>query len=149
MKSNFLLALVALWPLAASADPPPVNSPDWIITHDYSADIANATNPSGRNCCNVSDGRPLNSNSVRYDRNINLYQVRFNRLRWMNGTVSETPAEREQGDVWLNVTPGKLTFDFRPKGFTMAWVGWWLGDNVQGIPSIEQELYCFSMKDEG
>ncbi len=146
--SRAALATLAL-PLLATeptlAAPPPELSPDWVLTHQDAASIEAAHSMDGRHCCGYADGRPMPDTSVRWSVALQHYEVRYNRARWDAGTVSQTPAEPEPGDVWLEVRPGMLTTEYTPFSYTEAWVSRW--QDWDGRTMAEhQELLCVTLR---
>jgi hypothetical protein len=147
MERNLLATtlMLGLLPLRGIAAAPPEGSPDWIITQDDKQAIQDTYNKSSDHCCGYADGRPLNDNGIRFNTTTQHYEVRYNKARWDSGTVSQAPATTEKDDVWLEVIPGKLTFDYQPWRFTEAWVSRWQDINGTKIEE-HQEILCLSVR---
>lgn len=136
---------VTCFPLLSHAEPPPEGSPDWILTHNDAKQIESAISVNHQHCCSTSDGRPLNDYGIRFNVEKHHYEIRFNLKRWTEGTVSTTPSNAEEGDIWIEAYPGMITFDYQPEAFTMAWVGSWQSwDGTKATTGAT--LYCVTVK---
>ncbi len=107
--SRWLALLIVLSIGAAQAAPPPPESRDGRIMRGFEDWIRGQNNAAGRNCCNVSDGRPLDLSELRVTDG--HYQVLYAKRHWAEGT-----------DEWIDVPDGALLKQMSPAGYAIAWI---------------------------
>ena len=109
-----MLALAA--PVAALANPPPVGSEDDILMRPFAHWIENQRDPSGRWCCRISDGRPVDAR-ISPDGH---WQVHF-----LHPETLSDDAVRPPPSGWVDVPDDALINAANPVGVPIAW--WWRG----------------------
>ena len=109
MMSRWIVAAILLLSVGAHAAPPPPDSPDARIMHGFEEWIRGQSGTGGRNCCDVSDGRPLDPSELRVTDG--HYQLLYARRHWADGT-----------DQWIDVPASALLRQISPAGYAIAWV---------------------------
>jgi hypothetical protein len=116
LKSLILAGcLTAFISSAAIAKPPPIGSEDWEIMAPFVEWVQKQNAPDGHWCCDVSDGRPVES--------------RMHNGHWQIYITEEKFARSTTG--WADVPDSAILHQGNPVGVAIAWV---IGDHI----------YCFA-----
>jgi hypothetical protein len=105
------LALVAV----ADAAPPPVGSDDWKIMEPYARWVATRHDASGRWCCDVADGRPVDARIA-----TGADPDGVERTHW---AARVTPGHFDgERDRWVMVPDEKVLREANPTGSAVLWM---------------------------
>ena len=119
---RLLLAASLLWPVTASALPPPEGSPDWEAMAPFKEWITSQTDQIGRWCCDIGDGRPVEACRSVVDPNTGPCEPGKGSVWWVHITKKHFPDEPEH---WLKVEvdrPIRDKNDPNPTGHNIVWL---------------------------
>lgn len=122
-----VLTLALLFSAPAFAAPPPKDSEDWKIMQPYTEWVTGQHDNKGRWCCDIGDGRPVDSRITGEHWEAHVTWEHFPGLLQVCGGPIAGPGSMPcqpmgPNGVWLEIPTDKITRNANPIGTAILWL---------------------------